>query len=237
MPPLTAIEPSFNLEIYIDRATLPTIQQIAMIVANKSPHKKLIYWSRHPLTDRELLKCINGESCCSIDNIHHRVTELLSSYDNCHVTIYGNTYWSKDIARLIRRISKLPGINIKKLELIDDGSSEYQKMYTWESLGLSAQIKSLTQGQNNLQNYISGSSNRIVRFLTGKSNKLPRSIESIFNWHQLFPTTYHMLRMDYLEKPELKQLKKHLMGNTKQINGTTYQTTRLHRNKSYCLIN
>lgn len=217
MSPRTSIEPTLNLEIYIDRATLPSIQQMAMIVANKSPDKKLIFWSRHPLTDRKILKDINGESCSSIDCIHQRVTEILSAYNNSHVTIYGNTYWSKDIARLIRKISKLPGINIKKLELIDDGSSEYQKMYLWENLGLSAQIKSLARGKNNLQSYISGNENRLVRFLTGKSNKLPRSIGSIFNWHQLFPTTYHMLRMDYLDKPELKQLKKHLMGNTKQI--------------------
>ncbi|NRD72057.1 hypothetical protein HQQ94_02120 [Shewanella sp. VB17] len=211
------IEENSNLEIYIDRATLPTIQQMTMIIANNSSHKKLIYWSRHPLTDQNILKNINGESCSSIDNIHQRLIEILSPRDTCHITIYGNTYWSKDIARLIRKISNIPKINIQKLELIDDGSSEYRKMYTWESLGLNNQIKSLTQGENNLKSYISGSENKVIRFLTGKSNKLPRSIGSIFNWHKLFPTTYHMLRMDYMEKPELRQLKEHLQGNTKQI--------------------
>lgn len=41
----------------------------------------------------------------SIDNIHQRATEILSAHNNSHVTIYGNTYWSKDIARLIRKIT------------------------------------------------------------------------------------------------------------------------------------
>ena len=207
----------YSLEIYIDRATLPTVQQAAMLVGSQSSNPKLICWQRHPIDNKALLQRINAKSFSSIAPLCQHATEVLSSHQSSHVTIYGNTYWSKDLARLIRHLSQISGVEIKQLELVDDGSSEYQKMFHWQRLSLSKQIQDLQAGLENLKSYLTDGDNSLIRLLTRHSNKLPRRISSIFNWHHLFPTTYHMLRMDYLDKPELSQLKRYLDGNTQQI--------------------
>jgi len=207
----------YVLEIYIDRATLPTVQQAAMIAHNQSQNPKLICWQRHPVNNEALLKGINATSFASIALLCQHAEKLLASHAHSHITIYGNTYWSKDLSKLIRHLSRISGVEINKLELIDDGSSEYQKMFHWQKLSLSTQLNDLQTGLNNLKSYLTGHDNRLVRLLTRHSNKLPRRISSFFNWHHLFPTTYHMLRLDYLDKPDLSQLKRHLGDNTQQI--------------------
>ncbi|MCL1095326.1 hypothetical protein [Shewanella kaireitica] len=207
----------YVLEIYIDKATLPSVQQAAMIAHNQSQNPKLICWQRHPVNNEALLKGINATSFASIASLCQHATKLLAGHPHSYITIYGNTYWSKDLARLIRCLTRISGVEIKKLELIDDGSSEYQKMFNWQRLSFDEQTRDLATGLQNLKSYLSGSDNKLLRLLTGHSNKLPRRISSFMNWHQLFPTTYHMLRMDYLDKPELHQLKQYLANNTQQI--------------------
>ncbi len=188
-----------------------------MIVNNKSHNPKLICWQRHPVNNETLLQRINATSFGNIASLCQHATKLLADHPHSHITIYGNTYWSKDLARIIRHLTRIPGVEINKLELIDDGSSEYQKMFYWQRLSFDEQTRDLTKGLKNLKSYLRGSDNKLLRLLSGHSYKLPRRLSSLMNWHRLFPTTYHMLRMDYLNKPELHQLKLHLDNNTQQI--------------------
>lgn len=196
---------------------MPSVQQATKIANNQNQHPKFICWRRHPVNNEALLKGINAASFVSITSLCQHATKLLAGHHHSHITIYGNTYWSKDLARLIRYLTRISGVEIKKLELIDDGSSEYQKMFSWQRLSFDEQTRNLATGLQNLKSYLSGSDNKLLRLLAGHSNKLPRHLSSFMNWHKLFPTTYHMLRMDYLDKPELNQLKLHLDNNTQQI--------------------
>lgn len=194
------------LEVYIDRATLPTIQQMINIVDRMSPNKKLIYWSRYPIKDSDTLNLINANSFQNIEDLKHFLISSLIKKRIKKVIIHGNTLWAIDVIDILNAIDSL-GNNIPvEINFYDDGSAEYKSLYEFSKLTKKEQIHKIHASKNNIE----ASIKRKCQFYG--------SIENIYGFSQIYPTTYHMLRLDIFNSGlNLKALRDTLLKNAVQM--------------------
>lgn len=173
------------LEIYVDRATLPTIQQMTRIVAEQSKNIKLISWARYPINDKELLSSLNAYSFTDKQKQTDQAIILLTeNHDIKNVVIHGNTLWAIDVINIIKAI-KNAGVNVNiELQLYDDGGAEYVRLYNFSMSSESEQEYKISLSEAHISSSISG----IQAFVN--------STENIYGFGSLYQTTYHMLRSD-----------------------------------------
>nr|BAF91160.1 alpha2,3-sialyltransferase [Vibrio sp. JT-FAJ-16] len=194
------------IEIYVDRATLPTIQQMTKIVSQKTSNKKLISWSRYPITDKSLLKKINAEFFKEQFELTESLKNIILSENIDNLIIHGNTLWSIDVVDIIKEVNLL-GKNIPiELHFYDDGSAEYVRIYEFSKLPESEQKYKTSLSKNNIKFSIDG------------TDSFKNTIENIYGFSQLYPTTYHMLRADIFDTTlKINPLRELLSNNIKQM--------------------
>ena len=210
-------------EVYVDRATLPTIQQMTQIINENSNNKKLISWSRYPINDETLLESINGSFFKNRPELIKSLDSMILTNEIKKVIINGNTLWAVDVVNIIKSIEALGKKTEIELNFYDDGSAEYVRLYDFSRLPESEQEYKISLSKDNIQSSING------------TQPFDNSIENIYGFSQLYPTTYHMLRADIFETNlPLTSLKRVISNNIKQMKWDYFTTfNSQQKNKFY----
>ena len=196
-----------KLEIYLDRATLPTIQQMTQIIESKSTNVKFIAWQRYQIKNVPLLESLNAIFFTDRQKQIDAVISYLRENDKINnIVIHGSTFWSVDVVNLIKSIRN-EDINVNiELELYDDGGAEYVRLYDFSMLDTAEQEEQIAQAELNISSSING------------LEEFTSTIPNMFGFGRLYKTTYHMLRADIFETTlNLGALKKSLDNSIHQM--------------------
>lgn len=208
---LTVVAPT--LEVYIDHASLPSLQQLLQVIQNKNEHsqnERFISWGRIPLTEAHAEK-LNAHTY-KLDGNHtsqklvEDVKNYIDSKNRVNLELYSNTAGApNNLSPIIRNLSTVNNVNISLISLYDDGSAEYVGLYNWKDKP--SKIEILKNNLSIQKDYLNGVS----------SNKV-EGIDSRYNWHKIYNTNYYFLRKDYLTvEPQLHDLREYLGESLKPM--------------------
>ncbi|CEO41947.1 PKD domain-containing protein [Photobacterium kishitanii] len=209
---LNVVSPS--LEVYVDHASLPALQQLMDIIKSEEQNpttQRYISWWRINPTD-EQMKELNITRFPLINN--HTSSELVQAIvkqaqtkHRLNVKLSSNTARSfYNLMPILKALNTFNNVTITNIDLYDDGSAEYVDLYNWRNSV--NKIYNLQLGKDSLEDVISGVTD----------NYSGSEIASIYNWQQLYPTKYHFLRKDYLTlEPSLHELRDYLGDSLKQM--------------------
>lgn len=214
---LTVVAPT--LEVYVDHASLPSLQQLMHIITVKNKYKqnkRFVSWARIVMNNiqaKELnveifpLSAQNGTSQEMIDAIK----DYAISKNRLNLELSTNTNGSMfNLSPIIKEMSDYNNIKISKINLFDDGSLEYVRLYNWKD----TEGKIITLDNNIVVN---------KNYLENNSAEQPTGIYANYNWHKLYETNYYFLRKDYLTvEPKLHDLREYLGGSLKQMSWDTF---------------
>ncbi|CAH1547241.1 Alpha-/beta-galactoside alpha-2,3-sialyltransferase (plasmid) [Vibrio harveyi] len=198
---------SSTLEIYIDSATLPSLQHMVKIIDEQSGNKKLINWKRYPIDDELLLDKINALSFSDTTDLTRYMESILLIGDIKRVVINGNSLSNYNIVGVMRSINAL-GLDLDvEINFYDDGSAEYVRLYNFSQL---------PEAEREL--LVSISKNNILAAVNGIGSYDSGSPENIYGFAQIYPATYHMLRADIFDTDlEIGLIRDILGDNVKQM--------------------
>lgn len=209
---LNVVSPS--LEVYVDHASLPTLQQIMDIIKSEEENpttQRYIAWGRiHPTAEQ--MKELNITSFVLESN--HTTSELVQAIvkqaqtkHRLNVKLSSNTAHSYyNLTPILKALNTFNNVTVTNIDLYDDGSAEYVNLYNWRNV--ENKIYNLQLGKDSLEDVISG----VTDNFSGSA------MSSIYNWQQLYPTKYHFLRKDYLTlETSLHELRDYLGDSLKQM--------------------
>ncbi|MGR6652135.1 hypothetical protein ACU6T3_11825, partial [Avibacterium paragallinarum] len=200
------------MEIYLDYASLPSLNMILNLVENKNNEKveRIIGFKRFDF-NKEILNSFSKEriefSKVSILDIKEFSDKLYLNIEKSDtpvdLIIHTNLDHSvRSLLSIFKTLSPLSHkINIEKLYLYDDGSGNYVDLYQHRQENISA---ILIEAQKKLKDALE---NRETD--ADKLHSLTR-----YTWHKIFPTEYILLRPDYLDIDEKMQPLKHFLSDT-----------------------
>lgn len=208
---LTVVAPT--LEVYVDHASLPSLQQLMHIIQNKNVHlqnERFISWGRISLTqDNE--KKLNAHSY-NLDgnNTSKEIVDAINDYVDLHnrvnLELHSNTVGSpNNLSPIIRELVNKKNVNISLINLYDDGSADYIGLYNWKD-----KLDKIEILKNSL----------LIQkdYLNGVSSTKVEGVDGVYNWHKLYNTNYYFLRKDYLTvEPKLHDFKEYLGDSLKQM--------------------
>lgn len=221
---------SKKIEIYIDHASLPTLQQLVKIIKkNKEEHgnKRIISWQRISIKKEQLSQIngifIGGRQSVLMNGILREIRTEAEKYNRIELELNTNTSHSYNNLMPILKLSKdYNNIKIKSIDLYDDGSLEYVDLYNF-SKNIASQnsyLSDLINKSYEIDNYINTSGNMPTSIVRQEIDALPNisidSIASAYSWHRFYPTVYHFLRSDYLDKNINLEDFKTFLGNAVQ---------------------
>lgn len=201
-----------KMEIYLDYASLPSLNMILNLVENKNNKKieRIIGFERFDF-NKEILNSFPKEriefSKVSILDIKEFSDKLYLSIEKSDtpVDLIIHTNLDHSVRSLLSIFKTLyplsHKINIEKLYLYDDGSGNYVDLYQHRQENISA---ILIEAQKKLKDALE---NRETD--ADKLHSLTR-----YTWHKIFPTEYILLRPDYLDIDEKMQPLKHFLSDT-----------------------
>ncbi len=208
---LTVVAPT--LEVYVDHASLPSLQQLMKIIQQKnkySQNERFISWGRIGLTEDNAEKLNAHIYPLAGNNTSQELVDAVIDYadskNRLNLELNTNTGHSfRNIAPILRATSSKNNILISNINLYDDGSAEYVSLYNWKDT-------------DNKSQKLSESFLVLKDYLNGISSEKPNGIYSIYNWHQLYHSSYYFLRKDYLTvETKLHDLREYLGGSLKQM--------------------
>ncbi|CAH7364147.1 putative Alpha-/beta-galactoside alpha-2,3-sialyltransferase [Vibrio chagasii] len=200
------------VEIYLGSATIPGIGQILKIIEDQNDNKKLTTFARHTLPEH-IEEKYNAEDS-NRANLNSRAFELLSEYEEeVDVIIHGNTYHHSHVTELLHNISQLDNVNIKRIEMFDDGIAEYLAMHSMgETESPEMQEYNLAMGSIHIQASIDN-----------PTVELPVTPAVMYGWHNDYNVRYNMVRPDYLEINEkIETLANHIGANSVEMKWDQY---------------
>nr|BAI49484.1 alpha-2,6-sialyltransferase [Photobacterium leiognathi] len=208
---LTVVAPT--LEVYVDHASLPSLQQLMKIIQQKneySQNERFISWGRIGLTEDNAEKLNAHIYPLAGNNTSQELVDAVIDYadskNRLNLELNTNTAHSfPNLAPILRIISSKSNILISNINLYDDGSAEYVNLYNWKD----TEDKSVKLSDSFLV---------LKDYFNGISSEKPSGIYGRYNWHQLYNTSYYFLRKDYLTvEPQLHDLREYLGGSLKQM--------------------
>ncbi|OBU29967.1 hypothetical protein [Photobacterium kishitanii] len=114
--------------------------------------------------------------------------------------------WAVDVVDIIRTIEDFGKSTEIELQFYDDGSAEYVRLYDFSKLPESEQEYRVSLSKDNIKASING------------NQSFDNSVENIYGFSQIYPTTYNMLRMDIFNTNlPLNPLKSLMLNNIKQM--------------------
>ncbi|MFM4865216.1 hypothetical protein [Aeromonas caviae] len=209
-----------TLEVYIDHASLPTLQQLMHIVRvydKNNTTQRFVSWARIKLTEKAKddlnIKTFPLKGNNTSPELISAISNYIENMNRVNVQIFSNTAHSfSNISPIIRSLSSLDNAKITKIELSDDGSAEYMNLFSWKNTA--NKLEQLTSGSKVLSDY-----------LDGQSDIVPEYPSSIYGWHKLYNADYLFLRKDYLDvEGDLHELRDYLGGSLKQMAWDQFST-------------
>nr|BAJ07170.1 sialyltransferase-tamavidin 2 fusion protein [synthetic construct] len=209
---LNVVAPS--LEVYVDHASLPTLQQLMDIIKSEEENptaQRYIAWGRIVPTD-EQMKELNITSFALINNhtpadLVQEIVKQAQTKHRLNVKLSSNTAHSFDnLVPILKELNSFNNVTVTNIDLYDDGSAEYVNLYNWrDTLNKTDNLKI---GKDYLEDVINGINEDTSN--TGTS--------SVYNWQKLYPANYHFLRKDYLTlEPSLHELRDYIGDSLKQM--------------------
>lgn len=189
---------SKQVVLYIDHATLPTLQQLLHFVETKNLDTAYGFsFDRVSLSSEifEDMKDIYIEDIKRKDAKYFEsfLKELSNKYqESLEIEVHTNLFLSISyLKELIRLSQENNNILIKKIHFYDDGSIEYQKLESFREM----EIENILKEQKDiLSNFISNHE------ISGTSNDLMR-----YTLASQYPSEYHFLHSDYIQTEEFLQ--------------------------------
>ncbi|QDJ12677.1 sialyltransferase [Mergibacter septicus] len=215
-----------NITVYLDYATLPALNTLLDFAQNKDDRStvRIFGLSRFPLSQEivdqypaGVIKVAKMKRNDQTDFDQLLFKEIEDSKETVNLTIYANLTWAaKMLSPLAAYMHTHPNkVKIKHLYLYDDGSGDYLALY---------------QNRNkNIQQELEQAEKLLPYLLVAKEKEFSAEQFNLpafyrYVWHKSVPTTYIMLRPDYLTKDPLMQpLKTYLGDRIEQMDWTKYQ--------------
>ena len=74
-----------TLEIYIDRATIPTLQQAIHLAKSNSNNRKFIFWDRFKNQNHSDFKCLNANFFTSLSSLIKTIKREQNKYEHIYM--------------------------------------------------------------------------------------------------------------------------------------------------------
>ncbi|HIF9111046.1 TPA: PKD domain-containing protein [Photobacterium damselae] len=208
---LTVVAPT--LEVYIDHASLPSLQQLIHIIQAKDEYpsnQRFVSWKRVTINADNASKLnirtypLKGNN--TSPEMVAAIDEYAQSKNRLNIEFYSNTAHSfNNLASIIQSLYNKDNVTISHVSLYDDGSAEYVNLYQWKDTP--NKIEVLERDISLLDDY-----------LAGTSPDTPKGMGNRYNWHKLYNTDYYFLRKDYLDiEASLHDFRDYLGSSVKQM--------------------
>ncbi|MCW9718047.1 hypothetical protein [Avibacterium sp. 21-599] len=228
---------SKKLEVYLDYASLPSLNMIFDLVEKKDDLEveKVVGFERFNLGNDKLQYFPKDKLSfypVSLQNIEPFSNKLFNtikdSSDKVDLVIHTNLDHSLfSLLSIWKKLEPLKDkFEITKLYLYDDGSMNYKKLYENRNKDISTILQSSYQNLGeHLRTY-----NRDIQDLHSLSR---------YTWHKFFPTEYILLRPDYLSiDVKMKPLKDYLSDHVSTMNWERFnQLTQEEKNLFLKIVN
>lgn len=202
-----------TVSVYVDHASLPTLQQLAIIIDDKNGYenKKFVSWGRVNIPDDIANKLNIVKVSLSGNNTSQELIDLLYDYslktNRFKLILFTNTaHATNNIKDIVKLSNERSNVQIGRIELFDDGSAEYIDLYGWKPYLDKAY--DLNMAADSFEQYVNGLSNDINTY----------GVAGRYSLSKNYPVKYHFLRADYLDvEPDLSVLKEFLGGSVSQM--------------------
>lgn len=208
---LTVVAPT--LEVYVDHASFPSLQQLVHIIQAKGKYpsnQRFVSWGRVTVDADNASKLnihtypLKGNN--TSPEMVAAINEYAQSKNRLNIEVYTNTTHAlNNLAPIIQPLYNNENIKIYHISLYDDGSAEYVNLYQWKDTP--NKVEALEKEVSLLANY-----------LAGTSPDAPKWMGNRYNWHKLYDTDYYFLRKDYLDvEANLHDFRDYLCSAAKQM--------------------
>ncbi|MCG9962551.1 hypothetical protein [Shewanella cutis] len=222
---VTVVAPT--VEVYIDHASLPTLQQLMHMVEEHDKDdttKRFVSWERVKLS--ETAQDILNAKFFNIvnNNISTQFIDAIVNYaknkNRVNVKLFSNTAVSiTNLSPIIKALKSSANATISKINLYDDGSFEYMDLYSWKESD--SKIELLDRDSILLKSY-----------LDGESDVRPQAMSARYNWHRIYNVNYNFLRKDYLDvEPKLNDFREYLGDSLTQMQWDQFSKMPLYKQK------
>lgn len=209
---------SREIAVYLDFATLPSINMIFDLLNNRHDEKieRIVGFSRFELNEEIIEQFPKGKlhfyKTEKVNSITSFAKEILNIIVNSHemisLTIHTNlTHSLITIPKLIKILNSAnKKFYIKHLYLYDDGTSDYTDLYNMRDNNLThlflnakknLKIKFKTEIGSHSKYKYAREIYRIIRKYQFLHHRFHFSFLNKYTWHNLFPTTYILLCPEY----------------------------------------